>query len=425
MKKVISAVLSVVMSVGLLAGCGGKADSGVSISFLNSKGEIQESLEKMASEYSKKTGVNIDIVACGSGESPYTKITSAYNSGNPPTMAMLDTTDVIALAKDKAVDLSNEKWVAELGDNVRKIDGTVYSFPFCVEGRGIIYNGKAIEDTLGRKFDPSSINSYDSLKALLEELRSKGMENPVVISKEDWSLGAHQLQYVYETQDGEDAGAEKMIEDLKNGTVKVEDNDRFKEFVKTLDLLLEYNINKKDPLGAIYEQDPIFLADGEAALWVNGTWAWPNLEEAGANADDNYGFIPYVLGNDTTDFANLGMQACATKQVMIDKVKATDEQIQAAKDFLNYIIYDEDGQKALVEDCALIPVASNNSYELLDPLGRDVKKKMNDGKVYRAAAIVPGDHWSVLGAQMQKYIAKQCTADELAAAIDSYWTSQK
>lgn len=34
----------------------------------------------------------------------------------------------------------------------------------------------------------------------------------------------------------------------------------------------------------MYDQDPIFLVNGEAAIWANGCWAWPNLEEAGAAA---------------------------------------------------------------------------------------------------------------------------------------------
>ena len=42
------------------------------------------------------------------GDSPYTKVVSMYNSGTPPTMAILDTTDVIALAEEKALDLSSE-----------------------------------------------------------------------------------------------------------------------------------------------------------------------------------------------------------------------------------------------------------------------------------------------------------------------------
>jgi raffinose/stachyose/melibiose transport system substrate-binding protein len=404
----------------------GTADlSGTKISFLNSKGEIQTALEEMAKEFEAETGISVEIIACGTGESPYTKITSMYNSGTAPTMAMLDTTDVIALAEEHALDLSSEQWTKECEDQLTKINGKVYSFPFCVEGRGLIYNKKAIEDTLGTSFDPSTINSYDALKKLLENLRAAGMENPVVISKEDWSLGAHQLGFIYDTYDGTTEGSAELINKLKDGSLKVEDYERFNQFIDTMDLLLEYNINGDDPLGAIYEQDPIFLVDGKAAIWANGCWAWPNLEEAGASKDDEYGFIPFVLGNDTSDFANNAIQAAATKQVMIDSTKATDNEVAAAKEFLNWIVYNDQGQKMLVETAAVIPACSNNPYTPLDPLGKDIQEKMASGKTYSSSFIAPSDHWSVLGASMQKYIAKQSTKEELAAEIDSYWTSQK
>ncbi len=173
--------------------------AGTSITFLNSKGEIQEAMEELAAEFTDETGIEVEVLACGTGEVPYTKVTSAYNSGNAPTMSMLDTTDALALADEYAMDLSGEEWVSECGNNVTKVDGKVVSFPFCVEGRGLIVNKTAIEDTLGKDFDPDSINSYDALKSLLEELKAAGMESPVVISKEDWPLGAHQLGYIYDT----------------------------------------------------------------------------------------------------------------------------------------------------------------------------------------------------------------------------------
>ena len=399
--------------------------AGTSISFLNSKGEVQTALEDMAAVFEEETGIQVDIMACGAGESPYTRVTSAYNSGTAPTMAMLDATDIVALAEEYAVDLSGEEWLAECEGQTMSVNGKVYSFPFCVEGRGLIYNKTAIEETLGSEFDPASINSYDALKSLLESLREAGMENPVVISKEDWSLGAHQLGFIYDTYDGTTAGSEKVISQLKDGSLKTIDYERFNEFVDTMDLLLEYNINGDDPLGALYEQDPIFLADGDAAIWANGCWAWPNIAEAGASTDDVYGFIPFVLGNDTSDFANNGIQASATKQVMIDAEQASEQEIAAAKEFLKWLVYSDEGQRMLVEDAAVIPACSNNTYKPMDPLGKDIQEKLVSGHTYSSAFIAPADHWSVLGASMQKYIAGQSDKETLAGEIDAYWTSQK
>lgn len=435
-KRIMAAALTAVLSAGLLAGCGGTGNgsgdkgntakkSDVKITLLNSKGEIQEGLETIAEQYKAATGVTVEIMACGAGESPFAKISSMYNSGNPPTLAMLDTTDVIEIAKEKAVDLSGEGWIKEIDDtNVTKIDGKVYSFPFCIEGRGIIYNKTAIDKTLGIDFDPSTINSYDSLKDIFDQLRAAGMENPMVVSKEDWSLGAHQLQYIYETRTGENAGSEEVIAQLRDGSLDLLSYDRFNQFMDTFDLFKEYNYNKKDPLAVAYDMDPITLSDGEAAFWFNGVWAWPNIVDSDGEGNE-YGFLPFVLGNDTSDFANNKIEATASKQVMIDNVKATDDQKQAAKDFLNWLVYDEAGQKALVEECSIVPAAKNNPNAPSDPLGASLKEKMDAGETFPASAIVPGDHWSVLGSSMQKYLAGQSSREELAADIQNYWKNHQ
>lgn len=110
---------------------------------------------------------------------------------------------------------------------------------------------------------------------------------------------------------------------------------------------------------------------------------------------------------------------------MIDATNASDTEIAAAKEFINWIVYSDNGQKMLVENAAVIPACSNNAYTPMDPLGKDIQTKMAAGKTYSSSFVAPSDHWSVLGAAMQKYIAKESTTEELAAEIDTYWTSQK
>ena len=272
--------------------------SGTSITLLNSKAEIQVALEAMSAAYEEKSGVHVEVMPVTDGDSPYTKVVSLYNSGNPPTLSILDTTDVIALAREKAADLSEEPWIAEAEGYLTYVDGKVYSFPLCIEGRGIIYNKKVIEDTLGREFDPSVIKTQADFKALLDELAAAGMERPISMAKEDWSLGAHQLQYIYETYDGTSEGAQEAIEAIKDGTIDLESYGRMSQFVSAFDILKAYNVAGKDPLGADYDEMAIDLADGKTAFWFNGNWAWPNIEEAGAKADDAYGFLPYFMNND-------------------------------------------------------------------------------------------------------------------------------
>ncbi|MCI7150268.1 extracellular solute-binding protein [bacterium] len=285
---------------------------------MNTKAEIQVALEKMGAAFEEKSGVHVEVMPVTDGDSPYTKMVSLYNSGNPPTLAILDTTDVIALAEEKAADLTEEPWTAEAEEYLTRINGKVYSFPLCIEGRGLIYNKKVIEGALGEEFDPKSVTTLDEFVGLLDRLVDAGIEKPVSLAKEDWSLGAHHLQYIYETYDGTSEGAAKIIEELKNGDLKVESYDRVYGLLDMFDVLKKYNVAKGDPLGADYDEMAIDLADGKTAFWFNGNWAWPNLEEAGAETEDEYGFLPYFMNNDPDDFVNCRIQASPSKQVMND-----------------------------------------------------------------------------------------------------------
>lgn len=426
--------------VGTLAGCGGDNSSGaegskpdgapsagVKISLLNSKGgALVDPLEQMAKNYQQKTGVEIEIQNTPDGGSPFEKISSMYNSGNPPTIAMLDTTDVLTLANEKAVDLSSEKWVADGGDMVTKVDGKVYSFPLCVEGRGILYNKTVIENTLGESFDPSSIQNLTDFASICARLQEKGMQAPVMLTKEDWSLGAHFLQLVYETQgEGSSADIEAYLESLKSGAVALNDDPRYQEYINLLDTLMKYNyrqIVEGDPLGSDYQQDPIHFSEGDVAFWFNGNWAWADMKDY---VDDSteFGMMPAFIDSSDGDFANTSVQALGSKQLMIDKDKADSSQQQAAKDFLNWMVYEEDGQKAMVEELNLVPAFKNITLEPTDPLGISVKQFVDQGKTF-AGAIVPGDHWKTLGISMQKYVGGKMDKAQLAQDIEGYWKEQ-
>ena len=397
--------------------------SGTNITLLNSKAEIQTALEEMADIFEEKSGVHIEVMPI-SDDSPYTKVVSLYNSGTPPTLSILDTTDVIALAEEKAADLSGEMWTKEAENYLTKINGNVYSLPLCIEGRGIIYNKAAIEAALGQTFDPSAIKTQDDFVEVLNQLVEAGIEKPISVAKEDWSLGAHQLQYIYETYDGTSNGAQEVINKIKSGEMDLRNYNRMTDFLNMFDILKEYNVAKGDPLGADYDEMAIDLVDGKTVFWLNGNWAWPNLEEAGANEEDEYGFLPVFMNNDETDFANQMIQASPSKQIMLDGQIATETEQAAAKEFLNWMVYSEIGQQMLVKTCNLIPPFQNNPYEPSDPLSRDIYEKVREGKAFNASAIVPNDHWSVLGAAMQKYLANRSDREELIQSIEAYWAEQ-
>ena len=79
----------------------------------------------------------------------------------------------------------------------------------------------------------------------------------------------------------------------------------------------------------------------------------------------------------------------------------------------------------IVKSASIIPPFQNNPYEPKDPLSRNIYEKAHEGKTFNASAIVPNDHWAVLGAAMQKYLAGRSDREELTQSIEKYRAEQK
>ena len=92
---------------------------------------------------------------------------------------------------------------------------------------------------------------------------------------------------------------------------------------------------------------------------------------------------------------------------------------------MNWIVFSEIGQQMLVKTCNIIPPFQNNPYEPSDPLSADIYQKVHEGKAFNASAIVPNDHWAVLGAAMQKYLVDRSDREELTESIQEYWDEQE
>lgn len=449
-KKLLSAILSAAVAATMLAGCGGAGSSspaesaaagnnagaaeqgsaaadkntsteGVKITVLNTKSEIQTQWEEMAQEYKELTGVDVEV-SVTVGDSPSQDITKRYASGEVPTIFMGDIQDIIML-DEYALDLSGEDWAKDGGSDYGcSYNGRLIGFPFCIEARGLMYNKTAIEAVTGETFDPASVKSLDDLTALLDKLVAGGMETPVALNMEDWSLGGHYLTQVYEEQDGTLEGASAFIEGLKAGTEDLKTNARWNSLMDTFDVLMKYNMNGADPLAADYNNNAVSLAEGDIAFWFNGNWAWAEMSDFAVEGSE-YGIMP-VAQPDSTGGAVDKLGGGASKYCMIDTRYNSEAQQQAAKDFLNWLVYNEKGQDFLVNQCSLVPAFSNITLDVTNPMGRSVQSYANEGNLIPGYPEYPGDHWKEMGAQMQKYLGGQASRDQLADSIAAYWKAQ-
>ncbi|CAH1220758.1 ABC transporter substrate-binding protein [Paenibacillus sp. JJ-223] len=429
-------VLSLIMVV-LLSACGGgqtgtesndgaSSDSDVKITLLNSKAEINSQLEQAAKDFhADHPEITLEIVPVGNGQSPFEKASALYASGNPTTMMMLDTGDVEKF-KDRVLDLTNETWMKDAVENstgTTTFDGKNYAFPFSIEGYGFIYNQNVLDQAVGGTFDPQTIQTTAQLDDLFQKIAASG-KSPLIISPMDWSLGAHYLGLAYGGQSPDQAQVQQFIANLKAGQVDLASNAVFNGLMDTFDLMKTYNIDKASPLSGTYERGPEVLGKGEVGLWFQGNWAWPQIHSFDT-ADGKYGFLPVPVSNNPEDFGNTQISAAVSKRILIDKEKSTPAQQDAAKKFLDWIVYQDKGQDFLVNQASVIPAFKNITLEPNDPLGKSISEYIKAGKIEESVSTLPADHWSKLGASMQKYLADVIDRGELAKEIQSYWTNVK
>lgn len=56
-------------------------------------------------------------------------------------------------------------------------------------------------------------------------------------------------------------------------------------------------------------------------------------------------------------------------------------------------------------------------------LGQSIQRFTVEGKLFDQPSNYPGDHWSEVGAFMQKYLDKQIDRAEFAKEVQDYWTN--
>ena len=389
------------------------ADDKVSITIFNSKMEIQSQFEEMAEKYAEDNGINIEVYYTNDTVSAH--LATKYSSGDPYTLAMVDAKDVYSLAKDHAIDMSDQEWVKNTNYAIG-IDDQINGFPMCVEARGLIYNADAIEAITGETFNPDDYKTLDSFKELIEQLKEGGMETPTGIMKEDWSLGGHFLSQVSEEQ----PDVEEFITKLHEGEADLINNEKFKSLMDFFDVMKENNYAKDSAIAAEREVTEMMLAEGEIAFMYGGNWDWSVINAY--DYTENMGMMP--IPQNTDDGTNEKLVGGGSKYFMIDSSDTTtDEQRQAALDFLEWLADSEEGQKFITEDCALVPAFSNNENEVADPLGKSVKKYADEGAMIDNYNYMPDDHISLCGAIFQKYLAGQMDRAEFATEIEDYWKS--
>ena len=213
-----------------------------------------------------------------------------------------------------------------------------------------------------------------------------------------------------------------FIDSLYEGTADLANNAVFNDYMDTFDLLMEYNYYKDNPLETVAggnEDQAQLMALDEVAFWFHGNWATANIRTL--DEEGNYGFIPVPVSEDNPNFGKIC--TLVPGYFCVESSIATEEQQEAAKEFLNWLITSEEGQQYVV-NCGNIPAYSNNEAEIGESVSRSAVEYTSSGETFPMYVQYPSDHATNIGASMQQYLAGEIDRTALAQQISDYWTAQ-
>lgn len=389
----------------------------VTIIMTNGKGEIDLQFQAAAAAF-METHPNITVeaysVAVGDTVPIFEKLTS---SGKTVTLAMLEPNAVLDKYADFGIDLSGEKWLEETVYGFTNPSGQVVGFPFAIEGMGLVYNQKVLDAAVGGTFDPFSIVTQDDLVALFDKIQASGIEFPIAYQTEGWSVANHfGSLFINQNED-----PNVTVADIAAGTFDFVANETWNAYFNTMDILKDAKYNKygERPVGSYYDDAHLAVGSGTSAMLFNGNWAYDSLK---AVAGDEFGFIPVPVDNDPNNRLNGKLVAGPTQIFAINKL-ATEAEQAAAKEFLNWLVYDEKGQDFVVNQSQIISAFKSNPYQVTNPLGGAIAEAIALDKVlpFSTNYVNAGDYYNILGPAVQKYIDGVYTREELSEVYNTYY----
>ncbi len=425
MRKGLVGLLAATLSLGMLMGCGGSnttsKDSGDAAStneeakgkvyYLNFKPEADQQWQDLAKAYTEETGVPVTVLTAASGEYEKT-LKSEMAKTNAPTLFQVNGPVGLASWKDYCYDLTDSDIAKGLTDQsfALKDGDKTLGVAYVIENYGIIYN-KALLEKAG--YTEKDITNFDSFKKVVEDITARKDElgfsaftSAGMDASSDWRFKTHlaNLPIYYEYKaDGID-----NTEAIK-GTYL--DNYR-----AIWDLYINNATCSPKLLSTKTGDDSVaeFVTE-EAVFYQNGTWAYNDVADLG---DENIGILPIYVGVEGEE--NQGV-CTGTENYWCVNGKASEDDIKATVDFMNWCVTSEAGIQSMCKDMGfVIPFAGNLESE--NVLVNEANAYVAAGKtpVSWTFSTMPSEEWkNGVGSALTAYAADQ-TDENWNAVVDKF-----
>lgn len=343
MKKIVAIILTLCTVLCLFTGCSPKSEVG-KVYYLNFKPEQDTAWQNLAKRYTELTGVEVKVLTAAEGQYEQT-LTSEIEKSEAPTLFQVSGEVGLRSWKDYCLNLSGTEVYKQLtSDDFALKDGAnVYGVAYVYEGYGLIVNKKLL-DKAGYKIE--DITDFDSLKEVAQDITARKAElgfsafgSAGLDGTSSWRFSGHlaNLPLYYEFSDNNITSQPATIK----GTY-------LNEFKNLWDLYINNSVCSPEVLSVKTGDDAITeFTTEKAVFYQNGTWAYNDIKSIG---DDNIGYLPIYFG---VDDEKQGL-CCGTENYWAVNSRASEVDIKATLDFLEWVVTSEEGTTALAKDMGFV-----------------------------------------------------------------------
>ena len=418
MKKLTAMGMAALMAATMIPAVPVMAEGEGKVYYLNFKPEADEAWQNLAKAYTEETGTEVTVVTAASGQYE-TTLQSEMAKSDAPTLFQVNGPVGLKNWKDYCYDLKDSEIYSQLTSDAYALkDGeSVPGIAYVIESYGLIVN-KTLLEKAGYTLD--DIKSYDQLKTVADDIQSKKDELGIkgaftsagMDASSDWRFKTHlaNLPIYYEYKDeGVDDAAELKGTYLEN-------------YKNLFDLYITDSTCDPAELSAKTADDSRNeFVNSEAVFCQNGSWEYAEL--AKTFSDEELAMIPIYFG---VDDENQGL-ATGTENYWCVNRNASEEDIQATLDFMNWCVTSETGTKAMSEDMGFtIPfktaVAPTNVFVKQDAEYTEAGLT----PVSWNFTTMPSEEWkNGVGTALTSYAAETGSWDDVVSAFVDNWAMEK
>lgn len=372
MKKIVAMFMILILTVGMLTGCGGEEDKGA-VYYLNFKPEADGEWQELARKYTELTGVEVKVITAASGNYAET-LTAEMGKSAAPTLFQCSRQSELDVWEDYCYDLSNTAFARELTSNDFNLygkNGELFCVGYCYEAFGIITNKELLEEA---GYGVEDIQNFADLKRIAEDITKRSKElgfaaftSSGLDASSEWRFSGHlaNMPLFYEFRDN---GVTQQPEAITGAYL-----DNYKQI---WDLYIQNATCKPSELATkTGDEAEAEFGREEAVFYQNGSWEYSRLVEIYDMDPEDLTMIPIYCGVPGEE--NAGLCYGTENRFAVNK-KASQEDIDATLDFLYWLVTSDEGTTMLAEEFGPIPF--ENAKETENVFFADTNNMLHDGK---------------------------------------------